>query len=260
MMATKDKQYLVEVNTKLTDSLEKQVSALPSDFNKQRFIQNCMTVLQDGNADFSKCAAPTVVRTLLKGAFLGLDFFSGECYAIPYGDKCEFQTDYKGEIKLAKKYSSNPIKDIYAKLVREGDEFEEEIINGQQSVCFRPKAFNTGDIIGAFAVCLYRDGSMIYETMSKADIENTRQSFSKAMNSKAWKNSYGEMCKKTVLRRLCKLIDLDFNSEQIKAYEEGSLMDVKGTTLRELEVPIDVMSEEVIDADSKESDDGSCSE
>lgn len=259
-MATKDKQYLVEVNTKLTDSLEKQVSALPSDFNKQRFIQNCMTVLQDGNADFSKCAAPTVVRTLLKGAFLGLDFFSGECYAIPYGDKCEFQTDYKGEIKLAKKYSSNPIKDIYAKLVREGDEFEEEIINGQQSVCFRPKAFNTGDIIGAFAVCLYRDGSMIYETMSKADIENTRQSFSKAMNSKAWKNSYGEMCKKTVLRRLCKLIDLDFNSEQIKAYEEGSLMDVKGTTLRESEVPIDVMSEEVFDADSKESDDGSCSE
>jgi recombination protein RecT len=101
---------------------------------------------------------------------------------------------------------------------------------------------------------------MVYETMSKADIENTRQSFSKAMNSKAWKNSYGEMCKKTVLRRLCKLIDLDFNSEQIKAYEEGSLMDVKGTTLRESEVPIDVMSEEVIDADSKESDDGSCSE
>jgi hypothetical protein len=37
-------------------------------------------------------------------------------------------------------------------------------------------------------------------------------------------------------------------------------MDVKGTTLRESEVPIDVMSEEVIDADSKESDDGSCSE
>lgn len=72
---------------------------MPEKFNKQRFLQNCMTVLQDGQADFSKCEAPTVVRTLLKGAFLGLDFFNGECYAIPYGNQCQFQTDYKGEIR-----------------------------------------------------------------------------------------------------------------------------------------------------------------
>lgn len=99
-MATKDTNYLVAVHKGLDESLEKQVAALPEKFNKQRFLQNCMTVLQDGQADFSKCEAPTVVRTLLKGAFLGLDFFNGECYAIPYGNQCQFQTDYKGEIKL----------------------------------------------------------------------------------------------------------------------------------------------------------------
>lgn len=108
-MATKDTNYLVAVHKGLDESLEKQVAALPEKFNKQRFLQNCMTVLQDGQADFSKCEAPTVVRTLLKGAFLGLDFFNGECYAIPYGNQCQFQTDYKGEIKLCKRYSSNPI-------------------------------------------------------------------------------------------------------------------------------------------------------
>ena len=80
-MATKDTNYLVAVHKGLDESLEKQVAALPEKFNKQRFLQNCMTVLQDGQADFSKCEAPTVVRTLLKGAFLGLDFFNGECYA-----------------------------------------------------------------------------------------------------------------------------------------------------------------------------------
>jgi recombination protein RecT len=246
-MATKDKNYLIQVNQGLTNSLEKQVDALPSDFNKQRFIQNCMTVMQDGQADFSKCEPNTVVRTLLKGAFLGLDFFSGECYAIPYGDKCQFQTDYKGEIKLAKKYSSNPIKDIYAKVVREGDEFEEYIENGIQTINFKPKTFNDGDIIGAFAVCLYKDGSMIYDTMSKADIEQTRKAFSKAANSKAWTNSYGEMCKKTVLRRLCKLIDLDFDSiEQRKAFEDGSAFDVKGDTQKEVTKGMDPFEEENI--------------
>ena len=68
----------------------------------------------------------------------------------------------------------------------------------------------------------------ITDTMSKEDIEHTRQTFSKAANSKAWKESYGEMCKKTVLRRLCKLIDLNFDTaEQCQAFEDGSAFDVK---------------------------------
>lgn len=243
-MATNDKNYLVAIHSGLKDSLDKQVAALPKNFNQQRFLQNCMTVLQDGQADFSKCEPATVVRTLLKGAFLGLDFFNGECYAIAYGNTCSFQTDYKGEIKLAKKYSSNPILDIYAKVVREGDEFEEVIENGRQTVNFKPKAFNNGEIIGAFAVCLYKDGGMIYDAMSKEEIEHVRKTFSKQANGKAWTNSYGEMCKKTVLRRLCKLIDLNFDTaEAMQAFEDGSGFDVKNPKMPEPEKATDVFAE-----------------
>ena len=243
-MATSDKNYLVEIHKGLDDSLEKQIAALPKNFNKQRFMQNCMTVLQDGTADFSKCDAKSVVRTLLKGAFLGLDFFNGECYAIPYGSNVNFQTDYKGEIKLCKRYSSYPIKDIYAKVVRDGDEFIETIENGNQTVSFTPKPFNDGNIIGAFAVCLYMDGGMIYDTMSVSEIEHTRTVFSKAPNSKAWKESYGEMCKKTVLRRLCKLVDLNFDTaEAMQAFEDGSDFDVKGKKI-EPEPAVDVFDTE----------------
>lgn len=255
-MATVSKDYLVEVNSQLSASLDKQVAALPDKFNKQRFMQNCMTVMQDGQADFSKVEAKTVVRTLLKGAFLGLDFFNGECYAIPYGNQCNFQTDYKGEIKLCKRYSKNPIKDIYAKVVKEGDYFEEVIENGRQTVNFKPKSFNDGEIIGAFAIVLYQDGSMMYDTMSKAEIEHTRQVFSKAKDSKAWKESYGEMCKKTVLRRLCKLIDLDFDTaEQCQAFEDGSEFDVKGQPKEKYQaqdVYANEGAKEVIDGDFKE--------
>lgn len=63
---------------------------------------------------------------------------------------------------------------------------------------------------------------MMYDTMSAEEIENVRNTYSKAKDSKAWKSSTGEMYKKTVLRRLCKLIDLDFdNIEQQKAYIAG---------------------------------------
>jgi len=177
-----------------------------------------MTVLQD-TKDIDKCQPISVARTMLKGAFLGLDFFNRECYAIPYGGNLQFQTDYKGEIKLAKKYSFNSIKDIYAKIVREGDDFQESIEDGRQTINFKPLPFNNGEIIGAFAVCLFQDGSMLYETMTKQEIED----FSKAKNSPAWVKTPGEMYKKTVLRRLCKLIELDFDSvETKKTYDETS--------------------------------------
>ena len=62
---------------------------------------------------------------------------------------------------------------------------------------------------------------MMYETMSKAEIEAIRENFSKAKNSLAWTKTPGEMYKKTVLRRLCKLIEKDFDSaEQRKVYHE----------------------------------------
>lgn len=217
-----DKQALSVIYTNLDSALQRQVSALPEKFNNIRFLQNCMSVLQDGKIDFSKCEPSTVVRTLLKGAFLGLDFLNGECYAIPYGNQCNFQTDYKGEIKVSKRYSSKPINELYAKLVYEGDKLEIGIVDGSQKVNFIPTAFSKGKLLGVVAICKYTDGSQLYETMSVEEVEQTRNAYSKAPNSKAWKESFGEMAKKTVLRRLCKMIDLNFDTaEANQAYLEG---------------------------------------
>ena len=220
---TKQKEIVLkQSHDVLNKFLINKQEALPNDFNETRFLQNCMTVLQD-TEDIEKMKPVSIARTMLKGAFLGLDFFNGECYAIPYSNKLNFQTDYKGEIKLAKKYSINEIQDIYAKLVREGDQFDERIIDGKQSIDFKPETFNDGDIIGAFAVCLYKDGSMIYETMSRQEIEDIRNNFSKVKNSLMWTKTPGEAYKKTVLRRLTKMIELNFgNQERKKAYDNGS--------------------------------------
>lgn len=219
-------EYLDNVEVGIEKELAKNIQALPEGFNKQRFTLNCITVMKDNLKDFSGIDPTSVAVAFAKGAYLGLDFFNKECYAIPYGGKVNFQTDYKGEIKLTKKYSKNPIKDIYAKNVREGDFFEERIENGNQIVNFRPEPFSDKKIIGTFAVVLYKDGSMMYDTMSVSEIEHTRTSYSKAANSKAWKQSPGEMYKKTVLRRLCKMIDLDFdNIKQQEAFDDGSDFD-----------------------------------
>lgn len=221
-------QWYGTIKTGLTKKLTENKEALPAGFNQQRFILNCITVIQDmmkddkKKAQLEKINPETIPVCLAKAAYLGLDFFNGECYAIPYGGNLTFQTDYKGEIKLCKRYSKNKIKDIFAKVVRQGDFFMEEVDGGKQNVKYRPKPFSNEQMIGAFAIVVFEDGSMMYDTMSSEDIENVRNTYSKAKDSQAWKSSTGEMYKKTVLRRLCKLIDLDFdNIEQQKAYEDG---------------------------------------
>lgn len=220
----------VKFSEKLSDKLISIESALPKDFNRERFVQNCLTVMNE-NPQLAKINASQMIQGLCKAAYLGLDFLNRECYLIPYGTSVNFQTDYKGDIKFTKKYSIRKIQDIYAKVVRQGDFFEELITDGHPSINFKPLPFNDDEIIGAFAVVLYTDGGLEYEVMSTKDINKIRDNFSKAGNSKAWKVTPEEMFKKTVLRRLTKHISTDFESvEAHSAWEEGSGMEFNNTS------------------------------
>ncbi|OMF54710.1 recombinase [Paenibacillus rhizosphaerae] len=245
---------LVEINSKLDSFLDAQHKAMPKGFNKTRFLQNSMSVLRDIEG-LEQCDPKSVALVMLKGAFLGLDFFNKECYPVVYAGKVEFQTDYKGEVKLVKKYSTKPVREIYAKLVRQGDDFSEEIVAGSQTINFKPLPFNNGEIVGAFAVVNYVDGTMQYDTMSTEEIEKIKVNFSRKSKktneySKAWVVTPGEMYKKTVLRRLCKTIDLDFDTiEQAQAFEDAADMDFNQDSKPQQQSPLNPM---VIDVEYEE--------
>ena len=151
---------------------------------------------------------------------------------------------------MAQKYSIRPIKDIYAKVVRQGDEFSERIVDGQPSIDFKPLPFNDGEIVGAFAVCQFQDGGMQYDVMSRKALDQTRRA-SKMANGPAWKFEE-EMFKKTVLRRLCKHIQIDFDSpEQFKYFNEEAQIETsnepKGASLNS--ILVENTESEVIDAE-----------
>lgn len=235
---------LQAIHSNLSSLIKSKANAMPRGFNETRFIQNCMCVLQDMDQEkLMRCTPVSVARTLLKGAFLGLDFFNKECYAIPYGNQLSFQTDYKGERKLAKLYSIEPIEHIYADVVREGDNFEVRVVDGKKTINHTPDAFSDGEINGAYAVVVYKSGLLDYEVMSRSEIETVRDKYSKQSRGQAWSNSFGEMCKKTVLRRLRKSIELAFdNVEQQQIYQEDAA-DVEfkpRKTKPEVEAPIEI--------------------
>lgn len=231
----------------LRNELIAQSSALPRDVNIERFVQNGKALL-NGNDTLFKFAkqygTSQIISGMMRGAYLGLDFMNSEAYLIPYGSTLNFMPSYKGMIKLCIKYSSRPINTIYAKIVREGDEFSEEIVNGQPSVTFRPKPFNNAPMIGCFAVCLYKDGGMIYEVMSKADVEQCKRS-SKSKNSPAW-SFYNEMAKKTVLRRLAKSIPLDMDDKLADAMNAGLEIETDPKVLADREIAENGNTEELV--------------
>jgi recombination protein RecT len=195
------------------------MEALPRDFNRARFVQNTLALVHD-NEQLSKMPQSKLVPVLMKGAYLGLDFFNKECYAVPYGQQLQFTPSYKGMVKLAKKFSKRPIKDIYAHIVHDGDEFESGMEDGQEFVKFNPKPFNDGPIVGAFAVAQYQDGGIKVETMSKQQLDAVKR-MSKAQSGTAWKFFADQMYQKAVIRRLCKGIDLDMETiEQARILQQ----------------------------------------
>lgn len=205
--------------------------ALPKDFNKARFVQNAVALMQD-NKDLANYPQAQIVPGLLKGAYLGLDFFNKECYLIPYGSDLQFQVDYKGSIKLAKKYAVRPVDEIYARIVREGDEFSEEVRDNEPVINFKPKPFNNGKIIGAFAVCQYKDGGAKVEVMSIEQLDTAKR-MSKAQTGTAWKFFAEEMYKKTVIRRLCKGIPIELENSTQEALMHDDTIEAEGRIIEE---------------------------
>lgn len=219
-----------ELGMVLASELERPsiADALPSDFNKARFVQNTVALVAE-NEELSRMPQAKLVPVLLKGAYLGLDFFNKECYAMPYGQQLQFTPSYKGMVKLAKTYSKRPMTDVYAHVVRDGDEFESGMEDGHEYVRFKPKPFNDGAIVGAFAVAQFADGGIKVEVMNKSQLDAAKR-MSKAQSGTAWKFFADQMYQKVVIRRLCKNIDLDMeNVQQAKLMQEEEPQEVEVT-------------------------------
>lgn len=220
--------FQIAIQKQLTETLIQKAAQLPQNFNQTKFVQNCLSALDDID-DIAEVEPGSVVKGLMRGAILGLDFMNKECYLVAYKNKdtgkkdANFQTDYKGEKKLAKLYSVKPIEEITTELVRKGDFYEVEVKDNKKLVNWKPIRFNDEEIEGAFSIVLFKDGSSVSAEMSKKEMDEVRTNYSKAANSPAWRNRPGEMYKKTVLRLNLKNVEKVFESpEQLRAYEEAS--------------------------------------
>ena len=217
-MANDRKELLQTVTNNLDLSLNAVSDALPKDFNKARFLQNTISLLKQ-DPDLQKYSSIEILTGSMHAAYLGLDFMNQEAWLVPYSGHLKFQIGYKGACKFVKKYSIRPMFDIYAKAVRKGDSFECGVKDGKPYLNWKPLPFNGGEILGVFAIAIFNDGGILYEEMSKSEVDAIRKR-SKASGSGPWVTDYEQMARKTVLKRLAKNIETDFdNVEQKNAWD-----------------------------------------
>ncbi|HEX6216714.1 MAG TPA: recombinase RecT, partial [Vicinamibacterales bacterium] len=97
---------------------------------------------------------------------------------------------------------------IDAQLVHTNDEFDQTLGDNAAILHKAPKLGQPrGDIIGAYAIARLSNGMVMREVMDKDQIEQVRAA-SKSKNGGPWTTWFGEMARKTVIRRLAKRLPI----------------------------------------------------
>ena len=225
-MAENQVAPLSKFTNNLDSMLQKGIKALPNDVNSDRLKLNAlMYIAQDAKLSAIAIANPAVIAQIVYNFIaLGLDMGNKECYIIPFGASPTVIRDYKGEEKLAKKYSINPVRNIYSRVVCENDDcgFDE---NGEFYHKFKPFDSDEvrGKMIGSYCKVVYKDGSIDIEFVNLDEIKKIR-GVSKTANSpdSIWNKWPESMFRKTAVKKMMKHVPLDFGkySEVEKAYKE----------------------------------------
>lgn len=183
--------------------------------------------------DLWKCELESLYKAALLAAQAGLipDGVTQQAHLIPRKNnkkggvlECNLQIGYRGYLTLCRR--SGDVDVIKATLVRSGDKYR--VLRGTDDRIEHEPLPNVADadgnprpITAVYAVATFKSGHKDFEDMDISEVEALRRRAQ--ANGPAWETDYGEMVKKTVLRRLCKrlpqsedaarLLELDAQAE-----------------------------------------------
>ncbi len=229
---------------------------LPADYSADNALRSALLILQDpdkqGKTLLGSATPHSVAQALFSMAIQGLNPAKRQCSFIVYGDKLTMQREYAGSIALARRYSN--MKDVYAGVIYKGDVFEYVIdtTTGMKHITNHSQRLENlidTNIIGAYAVVTFTDGSFNTEIMTMAQIQKSWAQGPAKGDSPAHKYFPGEMAKKTVINRACKLlIAASDDSILMEPGEDGRPTRAKGMIEAEANLGsvIDILEDEPI--------------
>lgn len=229
-------------------------AVMPKHMNPDRMFQLAISCYNQ-TPKLNLCTPETVLSCLMKCSALGMEPSAvdglGRAYILPFKNKNTGKMEatlilgYKGMIDLARR--SGEIKDISARVVHAGDEFEYEygLTEGLRHVP------STDPIDGrpmthVYMVAHFKDGGHYIDVMSKAEVDSIRKR-SKSPNNGPWVTDYEAMARKTVIRRAFPYLPVSVEAEGAVAQDDTTpvMYDDEGIQLfpDSIEVPANVDAE-----------------
>lgn len=203
-------------------------AALPAHIKAERMIRIVLGSIRK-TPRLAECELRSLLGAVMVSAQLGLepDGTLGEAYLVPYGKECQLIPGYKGLMKLARQ--SGQVSSIAARAVHERDHFLFEF-GLNEKLEHRPYAGgdSPGELTWVYAIARLRDGGVHLDVMSRADVEKIRdksqgyQAAKKYNKQTPWDDHFDEMAKKTVVRRLCKMLPSSVELSRAVAMDEAA--------------------------------------
>lgn len=188
--------------------------AFESNADKAALVREINFAVQilKGNDYLKKCKPDSIRNAVKNVALTGLTLnpAQGLAYLVPRKAKredkqqsCCLDPSYKGLCHIA--VQSGAVYDISAHVVYKKDEFYvEQGTNAQLKhiISLEPER---GEATHVYAIAELHHGIKKFEIMTIKEVEKIRN-ISKQPNGLMWKDFYGEGCRKTVIKKICKYL------------------------------------------------------
>lgn len=185
-------------------------AALPSHISVEKFTRVAMTAIQN-NPDLANAERNSLFGSIVRLAQDGLLPDGREAAIVMFGNKAQAMPMIAGVLKKVRQ--SGEVAKVSAHVVHELDHFVWKL-GFDETVEHEPPALDKprGKAIGAYAIAVLKDGSQLLEVMSLEEIEKVRN-VSRAKGNGPWVQWWGEMARKTVMRRLSKRLPMSTDLE-----------------------------------------------
>lgn len=191
--------------------------AMPKGMEATQLIRDAQTCLRQ-TPQLAECDPSTVLGSLMTCAQLGLrPGVLGQAYLLPLWNGRNRQREaqliigYAGLVELI--HRSGSVSMIDARVVYSNDEFLQEYGLAEDKLVHRPPTSGPrGEPVAFYAIARMKDGGYaMTEVMSVADMEAYRDKYAMAKKKDGtvvgpWVSEFVEMAKKTMVRRLAKML------------------------------------------------------
>ena len=205
---------------------------LESGGNEEQFMREAGFAMQiiNNNPYIAKCDRLSLVQAVANVSMTGLTLNPELklAYLVPRKGRVYFQSSYMGKVEIM--IQAGMVKDIYARLVYEKDDFRIEGTAEDSHIIHNYDAFadDRGKIRGGYYIAYLNNGIVKWDTMTFAQIEKRKKVSTSVQADKGspWDGWDDEMSKKTIINWAFKMLPKTHISEKLmKILETDSELD-----------------------------------